>query len=338
MLKILASVMFAVTTFLALTPMAQAQSTPLRVGFQSGEINVLLMYAINTKLFEKHKLDVRLTPFPAGPAMLPALAANEIDMAWMGEVPAVTGYSNGMPIEIIMMERLDFTNVRLVVNPASGVTKVAELKGKRVGASVGSTSHNHLLRALTQAGLKQADITMVNLSPANMPPAYAAGQIDAAFTWEPNIGVIEASGGRVIATTRSIGTLTGGIWVAQQSLSKANPQALQSFLRAWREAQAAYAKDARAVRQFEAKRVNQTPEQFDALIERQSASHPSFEALLTAEFMGPPGRELESRLMKHFQGIGAVLIGEKRISAAPSDWSRLFNTRPLQDALAAEKR
>jgi len=338
MLKMLASVMFAVTTFLTLTPMAQAQSTPLRVGFQSGEINVLLMYAINTKLFEKHKLDVRLTPFPAGPAMLPALAANEIDMAWMGEVPAVTGYSNGMPIEIIMMERLDFTNVRLVVNPASGVTKVAELKGKRVGASVGSTSHNHLLRALTQAGLKQSDITMVNLSPANMPPAYAAGQIDAAFTWEPNIGVIEASGGRVIATTRSIGTLTGGIWVAQQSLSKASPQALQSFLRAWREAQAAYAKDARAVRQFEAKRVNQTPEQFDALIERQSASHPSFEALLTAEFMGPPGRELESRLMKHLQGIGAFLIGEKRISAAPSDWSRLFNTRPLQDVLAAEKR
>lgn len=317
---------------------AGAQTMPLRLGYQSGEINVLLMYAINTKLFEKHRLDVKLSTFPAGPAMLPALASGEIDMAWMGEVPAVTGFSNGMPIEIVMMERVDFTNVRLVASPASGIAKLSDLKGKRVGASVGSTSHNHLLRALAQGGLKQEDITLVNLAPANMPPAFAAGQIDAAFTWEPNIGAIEASGGKVIATTRSLGTLTGGIFVAQQALHKTNPETLHAFLRAWREAQRAYAKDPKGVRQFEAKRVNQTPEQFDALIARQSASHPSFEELLTADFMGTPGKEGDSRLMKHFQGIGAFLVGEKRISALPSDWSRLFNTRPLQAVLAAEKK
>lgn len=332
--KFLAAVLLAA----ACASPAAAQTMPLRLGYQSGEINVILMYAINTKLFEKHKLDVKLSTFPAGPAMLPALAAGEIDMAWMGEVPAVTGYSNGMPIEIVMMERLDFTNVRLVANPASGITKLSELKGKRIGASVGSTSHNHLLLALTQGGLKQEDIRLVNLSPANMPPAYAAGQIDAAFTWEPNIGGIEASGGKVIATTRSLGTLTGGIFVAQQALYKTSPETLHAFMRAWREAQRAYAKDPKGVRQYEAKRVNQTPEQFDALIARQTASHPSFEELLTPDLMGTPGKESESRLMKHFQGIGNFLVGEKRISAPPADWSRLFNTRPLQAVLAAEKK
>ena len=48
--------------------------------------------------------------------MLPALAANEVDIAWMGEFPAVTGYSNGLPLEILFMERLDLTNVRLSAN------------------------------------------------------------------------------------------------------------------------------------------------------------------------------------------------------------------------------
>lgn len=237
-----------------------------------------------------------------------------------------------------MMERLDFTNVRLVVNPAAGINTVADLKGKKIAVSVGSTSHNHMLRALSQAGLKQEDVSLVNLAPANMPPAYVAGQVDAALTWEPNVGLMEKAGAKPIATTRSLGMITGGIWVARQAYTQENAAAVQGFLKAWREAQRAYAADPGGVRQYEAKRVGQTAAEFDALIARQSASHPSFEQLLTADFMGPPGKEADARLMKHLQGIAGFLVAEKRISAAPSDWSRLLNTRPLQDFLAAEKK
>jgi aliphatic sulfonates family ABC transporter substrate-binding protein len=337
MSKRLFSFIFSVLCMLA-SASVQAQGKPLRIGFQTGDINVLLMYASQTGQFAKQGIELKMTPFPAGPAMLPALAAGEIDFAWMGEFPAVTGYSNGMPIEILMMERLDFTNVRLVVNPASGIQKLADLKGKKVAVSVGSTSHNHLLKALAQAGLKQEDVTMVNLSPANMPPAYVAGQVDAALTWEPNVGLMEKAGARPIASTQSLGMITGGIWVARQAFTKDNPETVQAFLKVWRDAQKAYASNPGDVRQHEAKRVGQTAQEFDALIARQTASHPSFEQLLTADFMGPPGKELDSRLMKHLQGIGAFLVLEKRISAAPSDWTRLFNTRPLQELLRAEKR
>ena len=324
---------------LAFASHGQAQTPrPIRIGFQTGDINVLLMYASGAGLLAKQGLEVKMTPFPAGPAMLPALAAGEIDIAWMGEFPAVTGYANGMPIEILMMERLDVTNVRLVATAESGITSLQGLKGKRVAASVGSTSHNHLLRALAQAGLRQDEITLVNLSPANMPPAFAAGQVDAAFTWEPNVGLMEKSGGKVIATTRSLGMITGGIWVARQAFTRENPETVQAFLRAWREAQRAYAANPQPVRQYEAKRVNQTAQEFDELIARQTASHPTFEMLLSADFMGPPGRELDSRLMKHLQGIGNFLVAEKRINALPADWSRLFNTQPIQVFLAGERK
>jgi taurine transport system substrate-binding protein len=317
---------------------AQAQQTlPLRIGYQTGDINVQLMYAINTGLFEKTKIDAKLVPFPAGPAMLPALAASELDLAWMGEFPVVTGYSNGMGIEIVMMERIDTTNVRLVVNAATGAQTVADLKGKKVGVSVGSTSHHHFLRALAQAGLKQEDVTLVNLTPANMPPAYLAGQIDAALTWEPNIGIIEKAGGKVLATTESLNMITGGVWVARSAFSKENPEAMQRFLKAWAEAMAAYRADPRNTRQYEAKRVNLSLDDFDALIARQNARHPSFEELLTVDFMGPPGKELDSRLMKHLQGIAAFLVAEKRITAPPGDWTKIFNTQPIQTFLAASK-
>lgn len=314
---------------------ALAQDTvPIRVGFQTGEVNVLLSYAVQSGLFEKEGLAVTLAQFPAGPAMLPALAAGEVDLAWMGEFPAVTGYANGLPIGILFMERIDATNVRLVANPAAGIASLPDLGGKRIGVAIGSTSHYHLLRALAQAGLKAEDVRLVNLTPANMPPAYAAGQIDAAFVWEPNVGAMERLGAKPIASTKSLGMITGGVWVARKAFVTGSPQTVQRFLKAWDRAQRDYAADPSAVRAAEAKRIGMDGPNFDALVAGQSVAHPSFRQTLTADFLGAPGQETESRLMRHLQGIGTFLVAEKRIQAPPADWAGLFDTKPIQTYLS----
>ncbi len=56
--------------------------------------------------------------------------------------------------------------------------------------------------------------------------------------------------------------------------------------------------------------------------------------MLTAAFMGPPGKETDSRLMKHLQRIAAFLVSEKRIAATPENWPGIFNTKPIQALLA----
>lgn len=318
----------------ATAPVRAADTLPIRIGFQTGEVNALLSYAVQSGLFGKEGLAVALAQFPAGPAMLPALAAGEVDLAWMGEFPAVTGYANGLPIEILFMERIDATNVRLVVNPAAGIAGLSDLKGKRIGAAIGSTSHYHLLRALAQAGLKAEDVRLVNLAPANMPPAYAAGQIDAAFVWEPNVGAMERLGAKPIASTKSLGMITGGVWVARKAFVSSSPQTVQHFLKAWDRAQKDYAADPTAVRAAEAKRIGMSGPDFDALVAGQSVAHPSFRQMLTADFLGAPGQEMESRLMKHLHDIAAFLVAEKRIQAPPADWSGLFDTKPIQTYLA----
>ena len=329
----------ALAVSLAFAPLsAKAQDLkPIKIGYQTGEINVILSYALGTGLFKAHGLEVTTGQFPAGPAMLPALAAGEVDIAWMGEFPAVTGYSNGLPLEILFMERLDLTNVRLVVNPEAGIGALPDLKGKRIGVAIGSTSHYHLLRALEQAKLKATDVTLVNLTPANMPPAYVAKAIDAAFVWEPNVGAMERNGAKPISNTKALNMITGGVWVGRKAFTSGNAETLQRFLKAWDQAQKDYKAKVAEVRQYEAKRVDLSAEQFDKLVAGQTVAHPTFQETLTVDFLGAPGQELNSRLMKHLQNIGAFLLEEKRINALPADWKGLLNTKPIQAYLASRK-
>lgn len=320
-------------------PLTNAFADPaiLRLGYQTGDINTQTMYADAKKLFEKVGLKVELIAFPAGPAMLPALAAGQLDVGWMGEFPIVTGYANGMPIEMIMIDRINTTNVRLVANPASGINSLKDLKGKKIAVSIGSTSHQHISRALRMAGLKQEDVTIVNLQPGNMPAAYEAGQIDAAFTWEPNISTIERAGGKVIATTKSLGDITGVMLAARSEFTKEHPDLVQKFLAAWEESMKQHAANPDDVRQFEAKRLGITVPEFSAMLERMSAVYPLYKDQLTQELLGAPGQEATSRMMVHLKDIGDFLLAEKRITALPSDWSKIINTQPLQTYVAANK-
>ncbi len=281
---------------------------------------------------------MKTAQFPAGPAMLPAIAAGEVDLAWMGEFPAVTGYSNGLPIQILFMERIDATNVRLAANPASGIKELTDLKGKRIGVATGSTSHYHLLRALEKAGLKATDVTLVNLTPANMPPAYVAGQIDAAFVWEPNVGAIERAGAKPIATTKSLGMITGGVWAARKAFTDGSPETVQLFLKAWDQAQKDYKAKPAEVRQYEAKRVDMAPEQFDKLIEGQGVGPSDLRADPDRRFHGTarPGSELAARQAS----AGHRAPSSSRRSASrplPTDWSGLLYTKPVQAYLASLK-
>ena len=144
----------------------------LRIGWQTGDVQVLLSYADKTGLLSRAGLNYSMHPFPAGPSMLPALAANEVDIAWMGEFPAVTGYANGIPLTIFMVEQEWKSHIRLVAQPDSGITALSDLKGKKIGVTFGSSGHNHILLALKKGNLTANDVTLVNLQPGHMPGAF----------------------------------------------------------------------------------------------------------------------------------------------------------------------
>lgn len=312
-------------------------SAKLRIAWQTGDVQVILQYAEGAGLFKEAGLDYSLHAFPAGPAILPSLASKDVDIAWLGEFPTVTGYANKIPFSLFLVDQSFTESVRLVASPQSGVKELKDLRGKKIGVTFGSTGHNHILIALQKAGLTASDVTLVNLAPAQIPPAYAAKQIDAAFTWEPNIAKLEEQGGVRIATTASIGTFAYGLWVGRNETLKNDAADIQKFLGVWDKAVAKLKSDPDAVLQYEAKRLEKSPDEIKALVDRQKVERPSFAEQLTPAWLGAPGDKAKAHFIAQAKEIGAFLVSLERIKELPADWTTIIDQQPLIDYLQSKK-
>jgi sulfonate transport system substrate-binding protein len=95
--------------------------------------------------------------------------------------------------------RLLFTladgNYRIVARRSAGISRLADLKGKRVVVPRSTSAHYFLVAMLRTAGLQESDVTLVSAPATAMAAAVAKGEADAISMWEPESqNAVEALG------------------------------------------------------------------------------------------------------------------------------------------------
>ena len=313
----------------------QTAHAEMRIAWQSADVQTLLSLADKTGIFEEEGLEYSLRSFPSGGTILPAMAAREVDIGWMGEFAALTGFTNGIPLEVIMVEQDWPSYLRVIVQPDSGIEDITDLKGAKIGMAFGSSGHNHALLMLERAGLTAADVTLINLQPAQLPAAMLAKQVDVAVIWETNAGLIERQGGIPIATSESLGAWLIGIWIARKEYVQENPEEIQKFLRGWSRAMKQLNDQCEESLQFEAERIGQTPEELSALLVRAGTKWPSWGSLVSDDYMGAPGKVETSRLYAHYLELANFMVGLERLKAVPENLADVINPQPIATYLEA---
>src|SRR5690606_25841550 len=120
----------------------------------------------------------------------------------------------------------------------SAIKNVAELKGHKVAFQKGSSSHNLLLRALQEAGLKFTDIQPVYLTPADARAAFQQGNVDAWAIWDPYYSAALLHGGvRVLKDGEGL-KQTGSFYLAARPYAEANGPFLLGVLQTFSDADA----------------------------------------------------------------------------------------------------
>lgn len=149
--------------------------------------------------------DVKFAYFPYGPPLVQAAAAGQIDLGDVGDVPPINGAAKDPGFKVIAAEvPPSFKQVGdyIVVPKGSPVTKLAQLRGKKVGVPEGSSAHGFLLNAVKSVGLSSSTVTFVNLTPSALEAAFNSGSIDAAAIWNPQATLDIEHGARVLAYGR----------------------------------------------------------------------------------------------------------------------------------------
>ena len=160
-----------------------AESSPeaLRIDYQKGSIGMVL--AKSHQLLEKRYPESKISwvEFPAGPQMLEALNVGSIDLGSTGDIPPIFAQAAGADLVYVGVEPPKPKAEVILVAENSPIKTVADLKGHKVAFQKGSSSHNLLLRALRQAGLKFTDIQPTYLTPADARAAFQQGNVDACY-------------------------------------------------------------------------------------------------------------------------------------------------------------
>ena len=187
--------------------------------------------AINKGYLEEEGLKVNLVEFQDGPTIIAAMESGSIDIGFIGQ-GAHKLCINGKA-KIIALSHISNSDAVIAAN---GITKVEELKGKKVAYSSGSSSEDILVNSLNKVGMKMNDIEAIDMDAATIVTSMLSGSVDACATWSPNtIKILEEMQGAVKLTdnmTFSDKTVSLDSWVVIPDYAEKNADIILRFTRA----------------------------------------------------------------------------------------------------------
>jgi sulfonate transport system substrate-binding protein len=170
--------------------------------------------------------------FPSGPPLLEAMAVGAVDVGLTGDTPPIFSQVAGAPIKYVAQVRLSGKAGGVLTPKGSSLQNLADLKGKKLCYTRGSSAHNSAVLALESVGLTLNDVDSVNLGPADAAAAFAQGGIDGWVIWDPYYTLaIRDQGARPLIGLDALG---GGasFLLANANFAQNRPEDLKAILSA----------------------------------------------------------------------------------------------------------
>jgi len=167
--------------------------------------------------FKDAGVDVDFVWMEYGPSM-DAFQAGKVDAVAVASGDLLVMAAAGKASKGILLTDYSDGNDMIVGKP--GIKSIKDLQGKKVGVELGLVEHLMLLKALEINGMKESDVTLVNVPTNDTPQTLASGGVDAIGAWQPISGAaIKAlPGSKAIFTSHDVpGLIYDFVAVSQES-------------------------------------------------------------------------------------------------------------------------
>lgn len=194
------------------------------------------LYAQAQRIYDEALgVQVNWRAFETGVQMSAAMAGGAIQIAFsQGLPPFVIASSAGLDIKLVGIATNydDYDNC--VVHGDSGISaeNVQELEGQRVAVPLGSAAHYGMLRQMQHFGINTANLSIVDLAPADGAAALSRGDVTMACGWGGGLQRMLEYGDVLLtgAEKRELGIRIFDVISAESNFADANPEMIAGFL------------------------------------------------------------------------------------------------------------
>jgi sulfonate transport system substrate-binding protein len=156
------------------SPGGGSSGTVLNFGDQQQDFETLLQ---SSGALKGAPYKVNFIEFDSGPLVDAGFAAHQLDVGYMGDLPASLAIKSGLPVVAAAVQLPIGADEFLLAKP--GITSISQLRGKPVAYTTGTAEQAFALRALKSAGLAQQDVQQVNVSLLQLGTVLESGSADA---------------------------------------------------------------------------------------------------------------------------------------------------------------
>lgn len=185
------------------------------------------------------KIDAKA--FNAGPSVIEAMFAGEIDLAYIGPNPAINGYvqSGGEALRVIAGATSG--GAAFIVRPEAGIDSAGDLNGKRIASpQLGNTQDVALRAYLSENGLQTTEqggtVQVIPTANPEILDLFRRGEIDGAWVPEPWAArLIVEGGGELFLDERALwpnADFTTALVIVRTEFLEEHPDLVQRWLEA----------------------------------------------------------------------------------------------------------
>lgn len=216
----------------------------VHVGYFPNITHAQAIIGLSNNVFASHlgaDVEIKATIFNAGPAIIEAVFAEDIDIAYVGPSPAINGYvrSGGKALKVV--SGVASGGALFVVRPESNIKTASDLYGKRIASpQLGNTQDIAIRGYLRNHGLmlREAGGT-VSILPLRNPEIlnlFMRKQIDGAWVPEPwGVRLIREGGGVLFLDEKTLwadGRFSSAVIVVRTNFLKRHPERVKKWLAA----------------------------------------------------------------------------------------------------------
>jgi sulfonate transport system substrate-binding protein len=208
-------------------------SEKITIAYSATTDAVLAEVAQSRGYYREEGLEATARFHPYGKPALEDLLAGNADFATVAETPIMFAIMNGEKISVIATIQTSEIMNAVLARRDKGIVTPGDLKGKKIAATLGTTSDFFLDAILGVNGISRNDVKIVDLKAEAIPDALARGEVDAVSTFAPYVALTQKKLGDSVITFRDkdIYRWTFNV-VATQEFIRKNPGKVNKMLRA----------------------------------------------------------------------------------------------------------